>query len=452
MPASPAREFFCVLSYLLSFTQNFFLDNRVVTTFGWRKDKHRSRDSNGATIDPATGLPNYDALKIWGPWVEKAGDTKTAGAVVKPFTWLSLHANKSDSFQPAATQYNLFGAVLPNPTGKGKDYGVAFSLFDGTLYVKLNKYDNTQKNSRAGDAGIVATRAIRMDTGRSGNGNDSFNFETWATVLANSRFASQDITPTAAQTTTAVAKIMGLPDGFLDTLVGKSIAETSDIAAKGLELEVNYNPIRNWTLKATGAQQISIDTNISPTLQQYLDSRLPIWTTVKDDAGVNWWTSSIGSGGAPVNFYTGNVSAPLKLAIANQGKPRTQVREWRFNALTNYNFTEGRLKNFGVGGAVRWEDKAAIGFRGAAPESDGVVRTLDRDKPVFDKSRYYIDASASYNLRFASNKIRARIQLNVRNVFEKGRLQAIAVNPDASPYAYRIIDPRQFILTTTFDL
>ena len=80
-------------------TQNFFLDNRVVTTFGWRKDKNRSRDSNGATIDPATGLPNYDALKIWGPWVEKAGDTKTAGAVVKPFTWLSLHVNKSDSFQ-----------------------------------------------------------------------------------------------------------------------------------------------------------------------------------------------------------------------------------------------------------------------------------------------------------------------------------------------------------------
>ena len=128
------------------------------------------------------------------------------------------------------------------------------------------------------------------------------------------------------------------------------------------------------------------------------------------------------------------------------------MREWRFNALTNYNFTEGRLKNFGVGGAFRWEDKAAIGFRGAAPESDGVVRTLDPNKPVFDKSRYYIDASASYSLRLHDNKIRARVQLNVRNVFEKGRLQAIAVNPDGSPYAYRIIDPRQFILTTTFDL
>ena len=245
---------------------------------------------------------------------------------------------------------------------------------------------------------------------------------------------------------------MQLPEGFLDTLVGKNIAETSDQVSKGLELELNFNPTRNWTLKMTGAQQQTIDSNISPRLQQFLDSRLPVWQGVKDDAGVSWWTSVIGSGGAPVNFYTGNVAAPLKLAIANNGKPRSQVREWRFNALTNYTFTQGRLKNFGVGGAVRWEDQAAIGFRGAAPEADGVVRSLDVTRPIFDKARAYFDLSSSYNLRFAHNAIRARVQLNVRNIFERGRLQAVAVNPDGQPYAYRIIDPRQFILTTTFDL
>jgi hypothetical protein len=105
-----------------------------------------------------------------------------------------------------------------------------------------------------------------------------------------------------------------------------------------------------------------------------------------------------------------------------------------------------------VGGAVRWEDQAAIGFRGAAPEADGVVRSLDVTRPIFDKARVYFDLSSSYNLRFANNAIRARVQLNVRNIFERGRLQAVAVNPDGQPYAYWIIDPRQFILTTTFDL
>jgi hypothetical protein len=205
-------------------------------------------------------------------------------------------------------------------------------------------------------------------------------------------------------------------------------------------------------MKATAAQQVSVDSNISPGVQKYLDARLPIWTSLVDDAGVPWWTTRLGSGGVPRDFYVGNVSAPFKLAIANQGKPRTQVREWRFNALTNYNFTEGRLKNFGIGGAVRWEDKAAIGFAGGPPESDGVVRSLDPDKPLFDKSRYYFDLMSSYNLRLSGNRIRAKIQLNVRNVFENGRLQKIAVNPDGNAYAFRIISPRQFILSTTFDL
>ena len=33
-----------------------------------------------------------------------------------------------------------------------------------------------------------------------------------------------------------------------------------------------------------------------------------------------------------------------------------------------------------------------------------------------------------------------------------GRLQRVAINPDGSTYAYRIIDPRQFIVSTSFDL
>ena len=37
-------------------------------------------------------------------------------------------------------------------------------------------------------------------------------------------------------------------------------------------------------------------------------------------------------------------------------------------------------------------------------------------------------------------------------LIENGRLQAITVNPDGQPSSYRIIDPRQFILTATFDL
>ena len=106
-----------------------------------------------------------------------------------------------------------------------------------------------------------------------------------------------------------------------------------------------------------------------------------------------------------------------------------------------------------VGGSIRWDDQAIVGFLGAAPDADGVVRRLDGSKPIYDKSRYYGDLLLSYgNLRFFNDKVRARLQLNVRNVLENGRLQRISFNPDGTAWNYRIIDPRQFILTATFDL
>ena len=83
---------------------------------------------------------------------------------------------------------------------------------------------------------------------------------------------------------------------------------------------------------------------------------------------------------------------------------------------------------------------------------DGVIRSLDPSKPVFDKARYAVDLSTSYGFHWFSDKVRARVQLNVRDVFENGRIQAVAVNPDRSVFAARIIDPRQFILSISFEL
>ena len=67
-------------------------------------------------------------------------------------------------------------------------------------------------------------------------------------------------------------------------------------------------------------------------------------------------------------------------------------------------------------------------------------------------ARFYFDLSAGYRFRFYGEKIRARVQLNIKDVFEKGRLQPVAVNPDGNYFAYRIIDPRRFTLSTSFDL
>ena len=209
-------------------------------------------------------------------------------------------------------------------------------------------------------------------------------------------------------------------------------------------------------MKSTVTQTLAFNGKLSGELQAYIDARMPTWTTIRGpNSNALWWTTPI-SGQTPQTFYTNNVLAPLKLLIATQGKQRTQTREYRFNVVTNYKLaglTENRfLKNLDVGGAVRWEGKASIGFFGAAPDADGIVRNYDPNRPIWDKARYYVDTSAGYILRFFKDKVRARLQLKIRNIFENGRLQTVAVNPDGSPYAFRIIDPRQFIFSATFNL
>jgi hypothetical protein len=202
---------------------------------------------------------------------------------------------------------------------------------------------------------------------------------------------------------------------------------------------------------------------VSPEIYNWWQTRIPVWTTLRSDIvagdgkGPLWWdTIPVGDSRTPQARYIQDQFGPFWAAATNEGRPRTQMREYRFTALTNYDFTAGKLKNFNIGGAVRWESKASIGFLAGAPETSGpysgTVLFLDTNKPAWDKARYYVDLAAGYKFKLRSDKIQANVQLNIRDVLEDGRLQAIGINPNGAPYAYRIINPRQFILSMNFEL
>jgi hypothetical protein len=452
--------------------QSFLLKDRVIPTFGWRKDRSYSEDNlplvttNGLP-DP-TNLWNFGANKKW-----RDGPTKTKGVVVTPFAGipaldraaesgsgvgrffaqalrsLKPYYNQSDSFQPADVAYNLFGEVLPNPTGKGTERGFWLSLFDDKLVLKVNKYETLQIHSRS-SLGTIATRANRIDFPQGGS-NDSFNLQRVATGWASTLHPEW----TVAQQNAYVAQVMGLSQDFVTNVQGKTISDVNDATSKGWEFELNFNPNNYWTFKANYTKQEAIDSNLSPFIQQYIDERMPVWTSVIDPiTGLNWWTE--GGNSSANGFYIQNVLAPLKLAITTQGKPKPQSRGEQFNFTTKYSLagiTENRwLKNVSVGGSFRWAGRSVIGFLAGAPDADGVVRSLDGNKRVYGAATHNIDLLLSYNLRFWNDRIRTRLQLNVRNVNESGHLQPIAVNPDGTVWRYRIIDPRQFIFSASFDL
>jgi hypothetical protein len=461
--------------------QNFFFKDRLVTTYGWRRDRRRERTSQGVVVDPATGIVSYDALKNWNLWTDdqgdqiresQRGDTKTFGAVVKPLSWLNFHYNQSDSFFPQVVRQKIdLTGNLPNPHGKGKDYGFSFTALNNRLYVRLNRFEVHEYGSRGAETGTIGNRTFRLEGRAEANGlRDPESLFLFAESTVRARLAAQGIAnPSQAQLRPAIAKFMGQTDEWMSIFLDSGLAQPqtvglTDVASKGYELEATYNPTKNWRLKFTGAQAVAYDTAVSPEIFEYWQARMATWTTVRGDRvpgsgdgqGALWWTTVASNGQTPQAQYLNSLLSPYLVGVANVGKPRTQIRKYRWAAVTNYDFTEGKLKNFSVGGALRWEDKASIGFAGKAPATSGnfagAILELDPDKPFWSRARYYADLSAGYRFRLFGDKIRTRVQLNVKDAFESGRLQKVAVNPDGSTFAYRIINPRQFILSMSFDM
>lgn len=469
--------------------QGYLWNDRIIPTFGWRSDRPRDRQSrnlnsnptqSNTTIDPATREHDLKWVYVFPdttPWIELPGKTKTHGVVVKPFSWLSFSYNEADSFLPADIAYDIWGHPLPNPSGKGNDYAVTFNLLKNKLTLKLNHYKTVQNNSRSGAiTSAFPVRIIRLffdpahpltwdaTNRRYNNDSDDFDLEQRAATVLLAQ--NPNWTPDQAQQA-AVSQFLaplGMDQAFIDRIreIGtNNFAEVNTVTSKGNELEVNYNPNDYWTVKVTGAQQQAVDTDLSTHVLDFLAQNLaPAQAIVLSGGTVPWWKTSASTNlnNTPENFYFVNVLTTLTQASANVGRPRPQTREYRAALLTNYRLaglTENRwLKNLSIGGAVRWESRSVVGYYGAAPDPlyKNAIINIDPSRPIYDPARAYVDFKASYGFKILNGRSRCTIQLNVQNAFENGRLQPFVFNPDGTAWNYRIIDPRKFILSTTFDL
>lgn len=470
------------LRTLNAVVQGFFFRDRLVANYGWRRDRRRERTSAAAVVDPATGLVSYANLGVFGRWTDdqgaatraaQRGDTLTWGGVVKALPSLHFHYNEAESFFPQVVRQrvDLDQGNMPNPYGKGRDFGLSVSGLQGKLHVRVNRFEVQEYRSRGSEAGTIGNRTFRLEGRAEGNGQrDPESLYPFAENVVRARLAAQGAANlTAAQLRPAIARFMGVTETWLDVFLDSGLAQpqtvgTTDVKSRGFELEATYNPTRHWRLKLTAAQTEAIDLSVSPEIFDYWQRRLPVWTTLRGDRvpgsgdgqGALWWTTVAANGTTPEATYNSGLISPYLLAVANVGKPRSQIRKYRWAVVTNYDFADGALKNVNIGGALRWEDKAAIGFLGKPPAAGGAlpgaILELDPDRPVWDRARFYADLSAGYRFRLFGEKVRGKVQLNIKDAFESGRLQKVGVNPDGSVFAYRIINPRQFILTTSFDL
>jgi outer membrane receptor protein involved in Fe transport len=434
--------------------QSNLLKDRLVTTFGLRHDQRYSRTGREVIVNNGTEL-DYDSWLGWSPddWAVGKGPTTTAGGVLKPLRWLNVFLNRSSSFNPAPFAVSLYRDVLPDPTGRGEDYGLSLNLFNNKLVVRVARYKTVQVNSRNGDSASIAQRGLRIDF--QNTTGSAFNLQRQAIAWISETAAARGETLTSDQLNERVADVMKLPASFVAGDAPRATAR-DDVTAEGTELEIYFNPKPGVTLKFNATERSTINAGLAAEVSQWIAERVAVWQTIIDPR-VNrpWFTEPYG-GATAEGYYTSNVRSPLKIAQALQGKRRPQDPRYAANLLGSYalgNLTDHRiLKRFTLGGAVRWTDRKAIGYWGevALPE---IIEDADPSRPIFSDSEFNVDAFATYRTRILADKVGLTLQLNVRNLQEsKSRLQPIRAEVDGKYSAYRIIDPRMFILTATFSL
>ncbi len=481
-----------VLKTIGGVIQSHFIEDRLVTTFGRRVDKQYQKAGQTPQLLNPDGITfDFNTIDHWaagdykfnsGPtttqqyvgrpfrnwaWTRKLDDGSTMGHYLTSFlNGLSFTYNRSDSFTPQDPKINLFQQALPNPSGKGKDYGIALNMFDNKFVLRINRYENIQLNKSGGDAGTIAQRVTRIDVASTAQFLLAVQAGNWV------RATNPSFTPDQVQA--EVAKQIGIPTDLQNALVQEfnagTISSTQDITGKGTEVEIAFNPTSYWTVTANGSDTKSINSNVSTDINNWIAQRMPIWTTIVDQAAALtwtpaqlaaepahlWWTHNYGGSQTAQQNFAAFITTPFSVTKQLEGKASPQIRRYKASVSSNYQlagmFSDNNiLKRISVGGAIRWEDKAAIGYYGKQ-SLPAVITDLDASKPIYDKARYYVDLRASYRTKLWADKVGATFQFNVRNVGENGRLQAVGAFPDGTPNSYRIIDPAQYILTASFDL
>lgn len=219
------------------------------------------------------------------------------------------------------------------------------------------------------------------------------------------------------------------------------VVGTADVVSEGDEYEVVANPTRNWRISFNAAKAVAVRTNSGLDLQDIVLNGItplingPAGTLVKDT-----------SNGQLAPNMRGSVIVPMLQITTQDGSPTSELRRWHWNLVTNYRFTEGRLRGWNVGGAVRWQDKVAIGFPVIVDPVAGAIPDV--------KHPYYGPTEANYNAWIGYNrklwkKYNWSIQVNVNNIGVGDRLIRVNAQPDGTINSWRIAESQKWILNNT---
>lgn len=409
---------------LIASWQGKFWRERIILSYGVRQDDLRVR-----TVDRSLSGENFLAEGGWkwiwdmdwdeGSELNQSETSHTYGAIIRPLPWLSLSYYESSTFNLPSGRLTPFGDSIPGTNGTSRDYSVRVDTADGNFFLKLNRYEVTQRDNDIG-FGLVRINALRMESAYMGIVDDR------AEVVPGepdyeSLVLEQGLTGSSANGFTP------LNDGTYP-IIGDISSEGYEFTMGGFKYGVDF--------RLTFAKNETLNTNASSDWKRWIDRRLPFWSNLLDELGRGWEaTPYIGSGAEDFNillpdgstrtmtmkeFYEIVVTGTLAVTDQQNDKPVDAGRKYRANLMLSYLFRDGPLVGFRFGGAARWRSAASIGFpliELPNPEGDTPLPGLDLSNPYKNDEIFDLDLHASYEgQNFLGTGFSYRIQFNVRNL------------------------------------
>ena len=478
--------------------QAHLFDGGLVGTYGYRKDTasavELSQNNNTHFSNGNLGFLKWDP-SYWtldGKTMSELEGTSRSYSIVAHLDELpvvknlaeklpvrvTLFYNKAENFQPFAGRKDIYGVEIPLPSGETKDLGILLETKDGKYSLKVNKYETAvnfaNSNGLNGAWFLGASQAWSGDwvnvfeynwTGfgdSAGISTDpTYTRANWVDapdreVAAIAAWRQWQQSPVAQKMYTAWAIDPLTRTGMVANTMPSGFSITEDSFSKGYEIEFNAQPTRNWRLTLNASKTFATRKNIGgQNLAEFVAAYDAFLNTTATDVNGQtfrpggdlriWWG---GAGNETALFqWNQNVGSEWAARALQEGTNVPELREWRLNAISNYDFTEGRLKGFNVGVALRYQSDITVGYPPGVTAAGKI--TFDLDNPYKGPAETDIDAWVGYG-RKLFDKVDWRIQLNVRSIGKGNDLIPVTVQPDGSGAGYRIA-PRQFwSLTNTF--
>lgn len=451
--------------------QSHWLKDYVTTIVGWRED----RDEGASSLTPARLADgNLDASAMtFQPSIAQGKRSWTKSVVgrlpvrLPGETELRAFWNESGNFTPGGQRRNIWNEEVGSPAAETTEQGVSLSAFHGKFFLRVNRFDTRIQNDAVSGvknafAYISATMNNMTQANLAGLNPAGYGYTTAGGVSPYVTFeqvarALYETIPQRLRTgsqynfnprlTGAGAGLQWVPDSIT------GLVSTSDTRSTGTEYEAIVNPLPGWRVAFSLTENEAVKADVAREDLAFANAWVANVRAKDNGALINGQRNPVQSAtlGTFLAQYDGEHTTFIRTSAAQSGVSTAEVRKWRANVVTRYEFPRGLLRGVSVGGALRWQDKVGIGYPNLSltPNTQYIP---DIAHPLYGPRDTQVDLSLGYKNRFklSGSVVTWSIGVNVRNLTAKDTLIPIAANPDGSWATFRIPPERTWSVANSF--